>query len=303
MSGTGEKDGGKGADAGAEKGGAEKGGAEKGGAEKGEKSLLDLADDVGSEKDKGGDKGADKGAAGAPYKPDGLPDDLLGKDDKETIDKLAARAKGLRDQLAKKGGTPVEKADDYEIALPEDVAKLIDVASEKNKPVFDAVRAAALKAGLPKETLGTFMTELTGALNTAGLLKPAADPVKISGETEFKAMVKIAGGEKEARALLKDEKSWVKNLVDGKVLSAEEGAVVAVDFMGTAKGWEVLRKLRAHFTGKELPPHQVEPDVVANNDVIKARYADPRQKTDPAWRAETERMLRAQKAAEKHGKS
>lgn len=311
-SGTGDGAGGGGGKAaGDDKGGADKGAADKAAADKaaadkaaGGKSLLDLADDDAAAGDKGG---GDKGAAGKEggaklHRPDGLADDMLGATDQETIDKLFARTKGLRDQLAKKGGTAVEKPDDYKLELGDELGKIVDVNSAGNKPVFDVLRAVAQKHALTQEAFGGFIKDATAELQKAGLFKPAADPVQISGAKEFGNMVKLAGGEKEARALLKDEKAWVSNLVTGGVLTAEEGAVVSVDYMGTAKGWEVLRKLRAHWTGKELPPHQVDPEVTVDALAIEQRYKDPKFKTDAAFRAETERLLRANKKAAKHGK-
>lgn len=252
--------------------------------------LMDFADPPDPAKKP---EGADQAAPTAPYYPEGLPDDVKGKDDRETIDKLNRRAKGLRDQLAGKGLAAPESADGYKFEFPEELKGLVDEKSVADAPVFRVLRDVAFKNGLPADKFSAFVTDTMQALHAAGLVKPAETPdqaVQVSGAKEFAEMVKSYGGEDKARKILADEKAYVGNLVSTGVLTPEDGAVMAVDFMGTAAGMRVFQKLRAHFTGHELPASQAEPGAALSLQQVQQRYADPKYTTDPAFRAETEKL-------------
>jgi hypothetical protein len=307
--GAGGAGGGGGGAGGAGAGGDGKGGDGAGGDGKGgskEKTLLELGDGdagAGDGKGVGGDgKGGDGAGGGAqPYFPDGIEEGLKGASDKETIDKLHARAKGLREQLSKKGGAAPEKPEGYDFA---EIAKQFgDAADEKNPvnaPVFQLLRQVFHKRGLGQEMAAGIAGDVLAAMKEGGMLE-AADPagaVKVSAEKELGVMAQMFGGRDKALKIVRDERTYLQNLENRKIIDAEDHAELLVA-MGTAQGLRAFQKLRAHFTGHELPQLEQSAQTAETLDSIRKRWSDPRFNTDAAFRAESERMLSEAQAGRK----
>lgn len=246
---------------------------------------------------------AKKPAAGSPYRPEGLPDHLYGKDDKETIDKLNGVVAGIRKDLAKKG-VP-ETPDKYDIKLDDDIAKKVlrpgkdgkDPMLEKFKPIFH-------KRGVSNEAATEMVTELYKAVVEMGAagIDPGAEGVEDPGDFDFKAM----GGVEKAQPVIDASNAWLNNLSAGKKISTE--TLRELQLLTThSQGVKALQELRVAM-GEQPIPANLDGDGVAPPTVAEAeaRMLDERYwkqgAKDESFIAETRRMLKDAHKAEKRRK-
>lgn len=128
-----------------------------------------------------------------PYVPEGLPEQFHGTNERETIDKLWGEIHGRQ--------TAPEKADDYTLALPDDLAPLIDVDNDVLLPEF---RAIAKELGLTQQQYEGTITQLYSKMVEKGLVeKPLdlnAEFAAISNGTGDKAS-QISAGQKAVKEL------------------------------------------------------------------------------------------------------
>jgi hypothetical protein len=105
------------------------------------------------------------------YRPDGLPEHLLGMSDKETIDNLKKAYEGARGKIAE--GVP-KTPDEYEFKPSEEAAKLFG-ADLKADPVLTALRAQAHAAGLKGTQFDAFLNGAIPELTKLGIVTPPID--------------------------------------------------------------------------------------------------------------------------------
>jgi hypothetical protein len=126
--------------------------------------------------------GPDPAKAAAPYYPEGLPEDLKGKDERETLDKLwkaeQARAR------------PPAKAEDYKLELPKDLEGVVDPANDKVLPIW---RAVAHKHGLTQAQYQAAIVDLYAGMQKAGVIDPG---VNVRSELEA---IGGGGGDKQTQ--------------------------------------------------------------------------------------------------------
>jgi hypothetical protein len=100
----------------------------------------------------------------AAYYPEGLPETLRGKSDRETIDALwKAQA-----EMPK----PPAAATDYKLEIPKELAGYVDPQNDSVLPLF---REVALKNGLTQSQFQNTVVELHQAMAKAGMLQPLVD--------------------------------------------------------------------------------------------------------------------------------
>lgn len=117
---------------------------------------------------------ADPAAGGAFYRPDGVPDHLVGKDQNETLDKIYGALKGYRERDAQ-AGVP-EKADAYaEFAgeIPETVKPHLETL--KGDPLFARLNEKALALRVPASTYQGLVQEFISVSAEMGLMEPIVD--------------------------------------------------------------------------------------------------------------------------------
>lgn len=225
--------------------------------------------------------------ASAVYRPEGLPDHLLGKDERETIDKLFKVVDGYRKGDAARGekvGAVPDAPDKYSFTPAETVAPYLpDVAED---PVFKAAQAAAHKHGLGDKQFAGFVNEFMGGLVTGQMLD---DPFSADKEraiiapeiTDPAERVKVAG--KAAN----DTIAYLDALAEqGKI--TRETADWAKGRTDRGHFIRLVGALRAGAPGIETGG-QGTPAGITRAD-LQARMADARQKSSPAFQAETARM-------------
>ncbi|MGV0912431.1 hypothetical protein [Martelella sp. FOR1707] len=132
-----------------------------------------------------GDGGAGDGGAGdggdppAFYRPEGLPDSMLGKDERETMDKMAKALNGYRDRDAKvkvpeDAGEYFKFADDQ----PEEIRPyLAEIAEDEamSKPMADFLKAEKIPVDIFQKITSKFLS----LSSEMGLMEP---PIDIAAE-------------------------------------------------------------------------------------------------------------------------
>lgn len=223
------------------------------------------------------------GGASAVYRPEGLPDHLLGKDERETLDKLAKAYSGAREAISKFGAVP-DAPEKYAFTPAEAVAPYLPNVAED--PVFKAAQAAAHKHGLGDKQFAGFVNEFMGGLVNGQMLD---EPFSAEKERAIVAG-DVADPAERAKAA---DKAATDTIAYIDALAAQ--GKIAKETADWAKG----RTDRGHFIRFVGALRSAAPSVelggagapagITREDLQK-RQADPRQKTDPAFQAETNRL-------------
>lgn len=212
----------------------------------------------------GDDKGGGDPAAG-PYRPEGLGDEFVGESDRETIDRLFGKVKGLPQ--------PPESADKYELDLPEEMAKKFgDLTNDKVLPLW---RETAHELGLSNDQFQGAFSKLYERMMDQGLIDAPIDPA-----AEFRALAPNERDPSRAEAAgaqrVNDVIAGISQLEAGKVISeafADRLAGLAKDADGV-KGLEAL--LARGSDGTTGVKTGGERGQVRSLDAIRADMRDPR---------------------------
>ncbi|HRJ66242.1 MAG TPA: hypothetical protein PLW48_03830, partial [Alphaproteobacteria bacterium] len=235
------------------------------------------------------------GAGDAPqyYRPEGLPDHLAGKDDRETIDKLYKAFDGFRQQQGKKG-VP-ETPDGYELTLADDIKdKVLRPGEDGKDPLFEAMKPIAHKYGLSKDAFSAMAGELYQAV--AALTGGGGDPAAAAGEGiaadfDFKSL----GGAEKAAPMIEGATVWLNGLKQSGAIN--DAVAKELQLLTTyAEGVQALNALRG-LTGEKTIPANTggdnAPDQITE-EMIEQRWADPKSwrqgEIDDEFVAETRRM-------------
>ncbi|YBV97533.1 hypothetical protein M1D80_11830 [Phyllobacteriaceae bacterium JZ32] len=187
------------------------------------------------------------------YHPAELPEQLRGKDDRETIDKLMAVNKGYRERDAAR--QVPDKPDGYRdfagVELPDTIKGHVEALSKD--PLFDAAAKVALEEGVGKATMQKMTVALYAAAAEAGMLEP---PLDIEAEKQallpdsFKGAPK-AEQDRAINARLQANEDFVKLQVANGKISQEVADHVLGMLMDSAKGNLFLEYFRSIATGGE----------------------------------------------------
>lgn len=125
------------------------------------------------------------------YEPEGIDPSELGETDQETIDKLAKRMKGLREELSKKPAAP-KTAEEYP-AIEFDEGFKDKFGQPDDDEAVKLVRDIAHKHGLPPDLYSGFVKDVMQGAAEAGLLDPYVDLAKeieaVGGPEKFDQQV------------------------------------------------------------------------------------------------------------------
>lgn len=113
-------------------------------------------------------------AAGAPYRPAGLPDHYMGANDQETMDKMSNALAGYRNQTS---DVPADAAGYKEFAKIDDAIKphMDTIIAD---PLFDRMTSYAKEKGLGKGVFQDLVSTYIGVAAEMGILEPPLDVAK-----------------------------------------------------------------------------------------------------------------------------
>lgn len=227
------------------------------------------------------------------YRPEGLPDHLLGATDQETIDKLVAQNKGFRDDTAKRGAVPRD-ATTYDLALSDDAKAAWKVADDDQ--AVGLIKEVAHEYGLTDKQAGVFGKFLDVAMERGIIPKPVTPDVLFTSLAPADAAPGDRVSLGERRYL--DAEAYLNTLGNTLGLSEDErrdtlmmattkGGLLLIERMMRSSGVETSVTVEGRGkTGGEITP-----------DSLRARQADERNnrgspKFDPSFQAETDRQYK-----------
>ncbi len=215
-----------------------------------------------------------------------VPEELWDKE-KASVNAAAAvkRAIDLRKQLGEKPAVP----DAYEPKLPEDLAKELDGKWEvpADDPRLADLAAFAKESGLPQEGY----SKLLGMYAKAKMAETQqADEAEGKAMAEeWKQLCAQLGGDDGAKRAISELNGWMQSVVKDKDGNIDPGTASTVGYlMNTGPGVMLLLKFRDMMGRSGLPQPATSAGSALTEADLKARVADPRYQTDPAFRAETE---------------
>lgn len=131
-------------------------------------------------------------------------------------------------------------------------------------------------------------------ISQAALDKLVGEVVKMGGEkvesTQRSIQQEKAALGPNADALIKGMTDWARGLVNKGIWGKDD--FEEFKYMGgTANGIKALMKLRESYEGSRIPTQSVPVEGQPSKDELYQMVADPKYKSDPAYRAKVERMF------------
>lgn len=214
-------------------------------------------------------------SAGAPYRPEGLPDHLFGKSDKETIENLAKAYTGARAAIGEKGEVP-EKPDGYTFEASEKLKPFVE--NFDKDPVYNKAREIAREAGMPTKMFQAFIPKLLEHFVDGGLVEGPVDPKAMLRTLAPAGMEKASDAERETAGgkIVTDNIAWVDQMKATNAMPAAAAdflAAQAADAPGAHALINFMRgsaqEVRPALAGGNASSGMTDAD-------MKARINDPR---------------------------
>ena len=146
-------------------------------------------------------------------------------------------------------------------------------------PLLETYKGWATKNGISQQAFEELASQFVG------LSQQQQQQIQTSIRQEREALGP------NADAIIANMSSWAKGLVQKGIWAKEDMDEFKV-WGGTAKGLQALMKLRETYEGR-VPVETLKSSVEdgLSDEEIKARVADPRYKTDTAFRLKTEKLF------------
>lgn len=233
-----------------------------------------------------GQQGATQDGAAQLYRPQGLADHLVGKDDRETIDKLYRAYEPLRQKMAQ--FEPAKSAADLKFEPNEQLKPYFGKADD---PALKIARDAWVKGGGTAQSFQPVIENLYGAMIEAKLLPPPFDP-----KAELAAFAKASNLADAAavNAAVTDLTSFADTMA--AQLKLPEAVKGELDMLtDSAAGLQLLSAIRTAFKEKGLEFGGGQTTVGGNwtREQLRQMQSDERldpnsKKYDPALRAQVD---------------
>lgn len=210
----------------------------------------------------GGAPPAADGGSNAPpaetYRPDGLPDNMFGKSDRETMDNMAKALKGYRDRDSQNTvPDKVEAYRDFGAEVAPELKPHIDTLAKD--PLFDRMTAYALENKLPLPVFQGMTKHFLSVAAELGMMEPPIDV-----EAERKELVPAThrhlpeAEQRQAREQrMNDNFAFLDQMAqvpkDQGGLSKEAADFAKMMLGDSAKGHEFIEFLRANRAGGTGP--------------------------------------------------
>lgn len=209
-------------------------------------------------------------ADAAIYKPEGLPDHLVGKTNQETIDNLKKAVDGYRNR-------------DAEAKVPEDAAAYLEFSGDipdtikthletlKSDPLFERMNAEALKHKMSVPAYQAMVQSFLSVSAEMGLLEPPIDVAAERAALVPDGAKHLPQAEQQAAAekRMNENFAFVDQMVargkDKGGLSKDAGEFAKAMLGDSAKGHEFIEFLRAQSGGGQGPAMGL-PGAAGGND-------------------------------------
>lgn len=253
------------------------------------KSILDMAKPAEPDKPK-------PAQGTVPYDPGKLPDGVLGKTDKETIDNLHARYTEARREISKRqasaAGDVPDKPEGYAFAKQGDKDPIFDaVTSKDGKAVDDVVRAACQAAGIGQKQYEALVRTFYERGGEVGMFLSVEEAQEVSGKAELAELVKMTGSEKAANEIIRTVKDYGQRLVERGIMPKADLAEWGTMF-GTARASNIMFRILTELAGIKPVPltGTADADAYSTEDLYAMRAAMNRMKPGPEREAERKRV-------------
>lgn len=232
--------------------------------------------------------------AGGLYRPEGLPDQFHGANDRETIDKMFGALKGYREKQAT-AEPPPKTVDEYKFEWSDTVKGYVDTLEKVKDPLFQGVKEDLLAAGIPSAQANKLMNGLLGRLLTMDVLEK---PIDIEAEK-----VRLAPPEarnlspqerdKAAQVRIGNNVAFVNQLVAEK-FNPDAAKAIAAELAAFPELNDLVEFMRQSSGGPALGG---QPTPAVTRADLDKRIADPRNEVgNPQYSAsfarETERLYK-----------
>jgi len=190
-------------------------------------------------------------AGGGPYRPNGLPDTMFGKDDRETIDKMHNALNGYRQRDATVPDK-VEAYNSFEVdKAPEAIRPFI--AQLSTDPLYAAAAKVAMEERIPVGAMQKMTMALYEAGAQAGILEA---PLDVAAERaallpEAAKNLSKADQDKAIDARMQANEDFVKLMVTNQKLDQKAADHTLLMLMDTAAGNQFLEAVAKMATGMD----------------------------------------------------
>ncbi len=227
----------------------------------------------------------------APYRPEGLPDHMLGKTERETIDNLWKGYDGFRRSESERGTVPKD-VKGYAFVPADEVKEYTgDLQADG---FFQKVLGHAHASGLTDKQVNGFVNGIMKELLATGAVEK---PVNFNAEIDLLIPLEAknldAPGQKAAAARrIQDNLAWVEGAKAQGVLDADLADYISATHADTAKGHRVIEFLRKQA-------EQAEPALGGLGGAGAASEADYDRLLNDQRQASNDPKIREQWASEK----
>lgn len=235
-------------------------------------------------------------AASAPYRPEGLPDHLLGKDDKDTVDKLFKAFDGFRRSTADQGTVP-EKPDGYTFDASDKLKPY--VGNFDKDPIFAKAREIAKEIGMTDKVFRGFVPRILEHFIDGGLVDAPVDPKAMLRELAPAALKEATDAEKEAAGgrIVQDNIAWVDQMKADKTMPEDAASYLAAQAADASGAHALINWLRGAREERRPALNHRAPAGGVTKAELDARVADPRNdpndvKFDRRFAEETREMFK-----------
>jgi hypothetical protein len=228
------------------------------------------------------------------YYPEGLQDSMRGSTDQETIDRLFNGYKTMREKESARGSVPKEPG---AYALPDldsiDETVRPYLAELDNDPIYGKIQEVFHANGVTDAQFQKIVPAFYQQLIDADLMEPIIDPVaerkQMVPDELANASVEDQGKAVEAR--LQENEGFLATFGEGENgLDKDAIEAAKMGLLDTAAGNRFIETVRKALGGSVNPITDGQGVGGMTKADLEKRAADPRNKTDKRFSAETDRL-------------
>ena len=185
-------------------------------------------------------------AGGDFYRPQGLPEHLLGKDQNETMDHMAKALQGYRERDAQNGvPDKAEAYGEFKGEIPEAIKPHVETL--KGDPLFGRVAAKALELKVPVPAYQALVQEFVSVSHEMGMMEPLIDEAaeKAALTPENARHLPEAEQQRAREQRMNDNYAFVDGLIAKNIGVDKDVAEYAKAMLGdSAKGHRLFEAMR-----------------------------------------------------------